>query len=70
MWMRMEELALSLFPFPSTYSIQRDFIHNFVKIVEGGTEEISDAGANVGILESPTGTVQTILTIIERLKPV
>lgn len=63
--MKMEELALSLFPYPSFYSIQRDFIHNFVKIVENEAEETSDVGANVGILESPTGTVLIILKKID-----
>lgn len=51
----MEERAVSLFPYPP-YTIQRDLVRRFLEIV---TSERMDGLANVGILESPTGTGKT-----------
>jgi Rad3-related DNA helicase len=50
----MEEKALSLFPY-KYYTIQRDFCREFTRII---TSIPSDGSARIGILESPTGTVQ------------
>lgn len=44
-------LALSLFPYESVYPQQKEFMQRMISVLADG---------NVGIMESPTGTVQSI----------